>query len=167
MSNYAQEARWLICYHICYCSKASVPWDDVTVPSGDSKSLWEYSHFLPWLVLTACSQWLLHRSYLITRQHLDNHRAICRNLCWAQRDWGAGCRGSGVWVQGWHSSKGSSGTAWISACLTRVLILSAFNSVLSLSLNSVPLSLQIVSVFTQGVTRSALVFFPQTDGGCQ
>lgn len=78
----------------------SVPWDDVTVPSGDSKSLWVYSNFPPWLVLTACSQWLLHMSCLITRQHLDTHRAICRNLCRGQRDGGPGCRGFSVQEQG-------------------------------------------------------------------
>lgn len=170
MSNYAQEANWLSCYHICYCTKPSVLWDDVTVPSGDSKSLWEYSHFPLWLVLTACSQWL-HRSCLITRPHLDNHRAICRNLYWAQRDQSPGCRVCGVQEQGWCSTKGSSAQPEVASglvpSLTRVLILSTFKPVLSLSLNSVlplppnRLSLHLVCHW------SVLVFLHQTDGGYQ
>lgn len=93
MGNYAQQADWLSCYHICYCTEPSAFWGGVTVPSGDSKSRWEYSHFpLSGLyLLLALSD---HRSCLIMRQHLDDHRAISRHLWWPQ---GTRSRSAQLW----------------------------------------------------------------------
>lgn len=172
MGNYAQQADWLSCYHICYCTEPSAFWGDVTVPSGDSKSRWEYSNFpLSGLyLLLALSD---HRSCLIMRQHLDDHRAISKHLWWPQgtrshsaRLWSlqlrVGCSWTldGVWPEAPTQPGAVPG---LLPQLTSVIILSTF--LLSLSLKSVStLPPNLHSLFPV-CHWSGLVSLHQTDGG--